>query len=47
MTPLKSNNRVKSVVGSKQKISCNPDLIKAYEIIMKKVQNTEMKQMAK
>lgn len=45
-TPLKSDNRVKSVLNTK-KPNCNPDLIKACEIIMKKVQNNDMKQMAK
>jgi hypothetical protein len=40
-TPLKSDNRVKSVIDSaSKKAKCNPDLIKACEIIMKKVQNT-------
>jgi len=47
---LKINNVTKSSVSKKQKENkkrCNPDLIKAYEAIMKKSNNNAMKTMAK
>jgi|688.fasta_scaffold525328_2 hypothetical protein len=42
--PIKANKTITSTEISKK---CNPDIIKACEMIMKKTHNTDMKMMAK